>query len=73
MTEKSFIVTLKEHADAEKFKESVNKLGGSITHEFNLIKGFTVKLPDHMHINKLKEGHSNDIANVEEDKEVHTN
>ncbi|CCE93607.1 Pbi2p TDEL_0G02400 [Torulaspora delbrueckii] len=75
MAGKSFIVTLKESApDAQvaQFKRSINELGGAITHEFSLIKGYTVKLPEELHINKLKEGFNPIIANVEEDKEVHT-
>ncbi|KAL6944507.1 hypothetical protein ACO0RG_001244 [Hanseniaspora osmophila] len=72
MSEKSFIVTLKESADPEKFKESVNKLGGSISHEFNLIKGFTVKLPESLHIDSLTKKHESEIATVEEDSKVHT-
>lgn len=73
MAGKSFIVTLKDsvpEGDVSKFKESVNHLGGSITHEFSLIKGYTVKLPEELHINKLKDNFSSIISNVEEDKEV---
>lgn len=73
MAGKSFIVTLKEsvpEGEVSKFKQSVDSLGGSITHEFSLIKGYTVKLPEELHINKLKDGFGSIIANVEEDKEV---
>lgn len=75
MAGKSFIVTLKDsvpEAQVSQFKRSVDELGGAITHEFSLIKGYTVHLPDELHISKLKEGFSPIIANVEEDKEVHT-
>lgn len=75
MSGKSFIVTLKENVpDAEvfKFKDSIKQLNGSITHEFSLIKGYTVHLPETLHASKLKDSHSSIIANVEEDKEVHT-
>ncbi|QLG72471.1 hypothetical protein HG535_0D01790 [Zygotorulaspora mrakii] len=73
MAPKSFIVTLKDSApdiEVEKFKKTVGNLGGSITHEFSLIKGYTVKLPEELHINKLKDGFDSMIASVEEDKEV---
>lgn len=73
MAGKSFIVTMKDavpEAEVQKFKESVGNLGGSITHEFSLIKGYTVKLPEELHINKLKDGFGSIISNVEEDKEV---
>ncbi|SCW01930.1 LAFE_0E10396g1_1 [Lachancea fermentati] len=70
---KSFIVTLKDHVpdvDVASIKDSVSKMGGEITHEFSLIKGFTVKLPESMHIDSIKSKHSDAIANIEEDKEV---
>lgn len=73
MAGKSFIVTLKDsvpEGEVSKFKESIDRLGGSITHEFSLIKGFTVKLPEELHINKLKDSFGSIISNVEEDKEV---
>ncbi|GAV46518.1 hypothetical protein ZYGR_0A01100 [Zygosaccharomyces rouxii] len=75
MAGKSFIVTLKENApdaDVSKFKDSIKDLNGSITHEFSLIKGYTVHLPETLHANKLKDSHNSIIANIEEDKEVHT-
>lgn len=71
---KSFIVTLKDQVpdvDVSKIKESISKMGGSITHEFSLIKGFTVKIPESLHIDSIKKQHSDSIANIEEDKEVH--
>lgn len=75
MAGKSFIVTLKESvpdADVSKFKDSIRSLNGSITHEFSLIKGYTVHFPESLHANKLKDSHNSIIANIEEDKEVHT-
>lgn len=75
MAGKSFIVTLKDNvpeADVSKFKNSIESLDGNITHEFSLIKGYTVHLPETLHINKLKDGYKSIIENVEEDKEVHT-
>ncbi|SCU89706.1 LAFA_0E20208g1_1 [Lachancea sp. 'fantastica'] len=74
MTAKTFIVTLKDHVadpDVSSIKESFAKLGGEITHEFSLIKGFTVKVPE-IGIDSIKQKHGNNIANIEEDQEVHT-
>ncbi|QLQ77987.1 hypothetical protein HG537_0A02340 [Torulaspora globosa] len=73
MSGKSYIVTLKDtvpEGEVSKFKQSIDSLGGAITHEFSLIKGYTVQLPESLHINKLKDGFGSIIANVEEDKEV---
>ncbi|CAI1691103.1 hypothetical protein SEUBUCD646_0N03020 [Saccharomyces eubayanus] len=72
----NFIVTLKKNTpdvETKKFLDSVHRVGGSIEHEFDIIKGYTIKLPDVLKLNKLKEQHSDVIQNVEEDKEVHTN
>lgn len=72
----NFIVTLKKNTpdvETKKFVDSVHRAGGSIVHEFDIIKGYTIKLPDVLHLKNLKEKHSNVIENVEEDKEVHTN
>lgn len=72
MTSKSFIVTLKDHVgdvEVSAIKDSFSKLGGQITHEFSLIKGFTVKMPESS-IASAKDKHSDAIANIEEDKEV---
>ncbi|SCV05370.1 LANO_0H05996g1_1 [Lachancea nothofagi CBS 11611] len=72
MAAKSFIVTLKDHVadvDISSVKKSFTQLGGEITHEFSLIKGFTVKVPE-AGIDSVKEKHSDAIANIEEDKEV---
>ncbi|RLV96304.1 hypothetical protein JA1_000287 [Spathaspora sp. JA1] len=68
---KSYIFTLKDdisELDLDSVKSLVGKLGGEITNEFSLIKGFAAKLPA-VDISAL---HSDDrIANIEEDKEVH--
>ncbi|CEP61375.1 Pbi2p LALA0_S03e01464g [Lachancea lanzarotensis] len=74
MTAKTFIVTLKDQVtepDVSSIKKSFTDLGGKIIHEFSLIKGFTVKVPE-IGIDSIKEKHGNHIANIEEDQEVHT-
>ncbi|SCU88685.1 LADA_0E11540g1_1 [Lachancea dasiensis] len=74
MAAKTFIVTLKDHVadvDISSVKESFSKLGGEITHEFSLIKGFTVKVPE-SGIATVKDEHADSIANIEEDQEVST-
>ncbi|CAI5759343.1 unnamed protein product [Candida verbasci] len=71
---KGYIVTLKEDAtdgEVNSIKDKVKELGGKITNEFSLIKGFSVHLPDIISAESLGK-HSDKIANVEEDKEVHT-
>ena len=71
MTEfKKYIVTLKDNAtDKELLKRKIHEMGGSITSEFSLINGFVAKLKPH-HATEVKA--HNDVANIEEDKEVHT-
>ncbi|CCE63923.1 hypothetical protein TPHA_0G00870 [Tetrapisispora phaffii CBS 4417] len=72
---KTFIITLKDSVldlHIEQFKKSVEDLGGKVTHEFKLIKAFTVQIPD-LHINKLTSLHNDNIASVEEDSTVHAN
>ncbi|KAK2874929.1 hypothetical protein FQN49_001930 [Arthroderma sp. PD_2] len=63
-----FNVTLKPGAPAEeidKAKESAKKNGGTIRHEYKIIKGFTVEYPnDHNQDDILK---SNQYVNVEQD------
>lgn len=69
----SYIITFKDHikeADASKIKSAISSLGGSIVHEYSLIKGFAVKLPESVHIDKIKQLYGHSFANVEEDKEV---
>lgn len=64
-------VTLKEDAPASelaKAKQAYIDAGCEIKHEYTLIKGFTVEVPD----DKVGLLSSNDHINVEEDKEVHT-
>ncbi|MCJ1282215.1 hypothetical protein MMC26_001538 [Xylographa opegraphella] len=64
-------VTLKENASPEelsKAKETAKSQGGEITHEFSLIKGFTVKYPD----DKMSTLESNEHIHVEKDGEVKT-
>ncbi|KAI5958562.1 hypothetical protein KGF57_002407 [Candida theae] len=71
--DKGYIVTLKDDTtdkEAESIKSKIQQLGGKITNEFSLIKGFSVKLPK-IHADALHKEHPK-IANVEEDKEVHT-
>ena len=69
---KAYIVTLKDDTsdqEVESIKSKIKDLGGEITNEFSLIKGFAVKLPQ-IHADSLHK--VNQIATVEEDKEVHT-
>ncbi|EAW14199.1 uncharacterized protein ACLA_072320 [Aspergillus clavatus NRRL 1] len=64
-------VTLKQDAppeELEKAKETAKSQGGTIKHEFSLIKGFTVEYPED-HVGPLQ---SNDHVHVEEDQEVRT-
>ncbi|WEW57264.1 hypothetical protein PRK78_002729 [Emydomyces testavorans] len=61
-----FNVTLKPNASADeldKAKEEARKTGGTIRHEYKLIKGFTVEYPDdHVHVLQ-----STTYVNVEQD------
>lgn len=67
---KKYIVTLKDNVtDKEFLKKKIHDMGGSITSEFTLINGFVAKLNPH-HAGEVKA--HNDVANIEEDKEVHT-
>ncbi|EEA28715.1 hypothetical protein TMatcc_002933 [Talaromyces marneffei ATCC 18224] len=64
-------VTLKESsspAELEKAKEKVRSEGGTIKHEYTLIKGFTVEYPDD-HVGVLE---SNEHLHVEQDGQVST-
>ncbi|MCJ1292936.1 hypothetical protein MMC34_004489 [Xylographa carneopallida] len=64
-------VTLKDDAPPEelaKAKETAKSQGGEITHEFSLIKGFTVNYPD----DKMSTLESNEHIHVEQDGEVKT-
>lgn len=70
MSAKSYIVTLKESAtpnDVSALKSKIADWGGEITHSYDLIKGFAVKLPE-VHSQLLtSESH---VAAVEPDSEV---
>ncbi|KAL3228925.1 Protease B inhibitor 2 [Nakaseomyces bracarensis] len=73
---KSFIVTLKKSVpenEVKEFIDSVNGVGGQIVHEFSLIKGYTIKMPEKLSMSSFKSEHNNVIETVEEDKEVHAN
>ncbi|KAI9847117.1 MAG: hypothetical protein M1838_001021 [Thelocarpon superellum] len=64
-------VTLKENAspaELEKAKEDAKAQGGTIKHEYTLIKGFTVEFPD----DRVHTFQSNDHVHVEVDGEVKT-
>ncbi|PYH94206.1 hypothetical protein BO71DRAFT_430243 [Aspergillus ellipticus CBS 707.79] len=64
-------VTLKKDSPAEelqKAKAKATEQGGSIKHEYTLIKGFTVEYPPD-HVSVLK---SSDHIHVEADGEVST-
>ncbi|EEQ92449.1 hypothetical protein RJZ56_002968 [Blastomyces dermatitidis] len=66
-----FNVTLKKDAppeELERAKEEARKSGGTIKHEYTLIKGFTVEYPDD-HIKVLE---STEHLHVEQDGEVRT-
>lgn len=67
---KPYIVTLKEtasDADVSTVKSKIADLGGKITNEFSLIKGFVAQLPA-VHSQSIKD-HEH-VASVEEDGEV---
>ncbi|KAI9825067.1 MAG: hypothetical protein M1832_001386 [Thelocarpon impressellum] len=64
-------VTLKDNASAqelEKAKDAAKEQGGTIKHEYTLIKGFTVEFPN----DKVHTFQSNEHVNVEADQEVRT-
>ncbi|KAI0799120.1 hypothetical protein GGR55DRAFT_684305 [Xylaria sp. FL0064] len=68
----TYIVTCKEDASPEQVAEAkkhAQDQGGKITHEYNLIKGFAVEIPDDT-VNTL-ESHPH-IKGVEKDQEVKT-
>ncbi|EGW35450.1 uncharacterized protein SPAPADRAFT_58684 [Spathaspora passalidarum NRRL Y-27907] len=70
MSLKSYIITLKEDVsdvDFNSVKSLIGDLGGEITNEFTLIKGFAAKLPGE--VSALTK--DDRILHVEEDKEVH--
>ncbi|KAJ5679220.1 hypothetical protein N7462_007464 [Penicillium macrosclerotiorum] len=64
-------VTLKpdvKDEELEKAKQLALEKGGTIKHEYSLIKGFTVEYPED-HVDTLE---SNDHIHVEKDAEVNT-
>lgn len=68
---KQYIVTLKDScsdSQVSEIKSKIEGMGGKITNEFSLIKGFTAKLPE-VHSESIK-GHDS-VHSIEEDKEVH--
>ncbi|KAG7666047.1 uncharacterized protein J8A68_000477 [[Candida] subhashii] len=72
MGTKPYIITLKEDASDEAvsgIKKWVSEIGGEITSEYELIKGFAVKLPVGSDAQAL-EAHTA-VHSVEEDQEVH--
>ncbi|KAJ5923656.1 hypothetical protein N7454_008901 [Penicillium verhagenii] len=71
LTWNSIKVTLKADAPPEaleKAKQDAQEKGGTITHEYSLIKGFIVEYPPD-HVDTLE---TNDSIHVEEDGEVRT-
>ncbi|KAJ5217077.1 hypothetical protein N7468_010085 [Penicillium chermesinum] len=64
-------VTLKADAppeELEKAKQTAQEKGGTIKHEYSLIKGFIVEYPEG-HVDSLE---SNEHVHVEQDGEVKT-
>ncbi|PLB55821.1 hypothetical protein P170DRAFT_506333 [Aspergillus steynii IBT 23096] len=64
-----FNVTLKKDSPPEelqKAKEQVKKEGGSIKHEYTLIKGFTAEYPD----DQVKTLETTEHVHVEQDGEI---
>ncbi|KAK6454961.1 uncharacterized protein RJT20DRAFT_53980 [Scheffersomyces xylosifermentans] len=67
---KSYIVTLKEtvsDADYSGLQATIKQLGGEVTSQFSLIKGFVAKLPE-IHTSAIEK--HDQVLSVEEDKEV---
>ena len=70
---KGYIITLKDtcaDSEASSIKSKITELGGKITNEFSLIKGFSAQLPT-IHAEALPKDFAG-IANIEEDGEVRT-
>lgn len=70
---KGYIITLKDtcaDSEASSIKSKITELGGKITNEFSLIKGFSAQLPT-IHAEVLPKDFAG-IANIEEDGEVRT-
>ncbi|AET38836.1 Pbi2p Ecym_3348 [Eremothecium cymbalariae DBVPG len=70
---KSYIIKLKDGVDSTEVKESIYDLGGEVNHDFPLINGFSVTIPepDGLHIESIKSKHTDAIELIEEDQEVH--
>ncbi|CAK7893934.1 protease B inhibitor 2 [[Candida] anglica] len=69
---KNYIITLKDSAsdsDVTAVKNKVSELGGNVTSDFSLIKGFTAKLPS---VHSASFGAHEHVASIEEDGEVKT-
>ncbi|KAH0612839.1 uncharacterized protein H6S33_009219 [Morchella sextelata] len=70
---KNYIVTFKpDTTDSEikKAKDDIIAKGGSIEHEYTLIRGFSAKIPDGPSIKALE--NSPHVENMELDQEVTT-
>lgn len=68
----SYIVTLKEsttNSQLSSIKDHIASLGGEVTSEFSLIKGFVAKLPE-IHTDSVKK--QENVLSVEVDGEVKT-
>ncbi|AMD20503.1 HDL241Cp [Eremothecium sinecaudum] len=73
MSQKSYIVTLKQGADSSKIKDFVAESGGSVLYEYTLTNSLSVKLPEGpAGISALESQHSDNILDVEEDQEMKT-
>ncbi|KAL4811388.1 hypothetical protein BDV18DRAFT_129240 [Aspergillus unguis] len=70
----SFMVKLKSSATPEhvqEVKDMAVSNGGSITHEYKLIKAFAVSVPDQVSAQSLAGNHP-EVEHVEEDQGVST-
>ncbi|KAL5335866.1 hypothetical protein BJX70DRAFT_401178 [Aspergillus crustosus] len=68
----SYIISLAKDAsdaDLESVKDQVKKNGGTIDHEYSLIKGFSATLPE---VHAADFANHPKVANVEADQEVRT-
>lgn len=69
---KSYIIVLNEGADTAKIKETVQNIGGFVTHEHPLINSLTVQLSgEDIHLFDLRSKHENLIRHIEEDQVMH--
>ncbi|KAI2625182.1 protease propeptide/inhibitor [Xylaria nigripes] len=68
----SYIITCKDNATAEEIaatKQLAKDQGGKITHEYSLIKAFTVEFPSDQITTLASSEH---VKRVEQDQEVRT-